>query len=404
MSTSTQRNRIGGLIAFLATAHFSHHVMTALLIPLLPFIRSEFGLNYAQTGVVTAMFTIAYGIFQLPGGWLADRSGPRYPLLASISGVALVGAAIGLSKNYTLLLGLLFLMGALGGGYHPAAAVIISRAVPPERRGRTLGLHIIGGSASYFIAPLLAAGLVAAVCWRGTYLGLSFPVFILGIAVFLVLDRRRRHAVYGQSENDRASGGAESRRTPLIITLFLLLTGIVGASIGSLIAFLPLYLVDERSFDPKLAAAMLAIIYSAGFWAAPLGGYLSDRLGRMRVMIVLGVLAGPIFAALLVVPSGLALALFLLAVGAIMFTKMPTAEAFIANAVKPERRATVLGIYFFSGVEGSALLTPLIGRSIDAYGFTRGFIATAVILLAMTLVTSILILIARERSVVSRGR
>jgi len=89
---------ISRLIALLAGAHFSHHVLTALLVPLLPFIRDEFGLSYAQSGIVTSAFTLSYGLAQLPAGWLSDRVGPRYMLLVGISGVAVAGALVGLSQ------------------------------------------------------------------------------------------------------------------------------------------------------------------------------------------------------------------------------------------------------------------------------------------------------------------
>ena len=120
---------------FLSAAHFSHHVLTALLIPLLPFIRSDFGLSYTQTGVVAAIFTIAYGFAQLPGGWLADRTGPGLLLLLSISGVAIAGGLVGATFGYASLLTLLFVMGLMGGGYHPAASLVISQAVPPKPGG-----------------------------------------------------------------------------------------------------------------------------------------------------------------------------------------------------------------------------------------------------------------------------
>ena len=58
-------------------AHFGHHLLTALPVPLLPMIRDDFGLDYTQSGLVITAFSLAYGIGQLPAGWLADRIGTR---------------------------------------------------------------------------------------------------------------------------------------------------------------------------------------------------------------------------------------------------------------------------------------------------------------------------------------
>ncbi|MFP4375309.1 MAG: MFS transporter [Spirochaetaceae bacterium] len=257
-TTMPATSGISRLIALLAGAHFAHHVLTALLVPLLPFIRDEFGLSYAQSGIVNSAFTLSYGLSQLPAGWMADRVGPRYMLLVGISGVAVAGAFIGLSPVFALLLAGLVLMGVAGGGYHPAASAVISKVVSPERRGRALGIHIIGGSSSHFLAPLIAAGLVALVGWRGSFLSLSVPVGVLGLAVFLMIERRihhvdgyaRAHAGAQSVEREEsagaeagpaaggAAGDARARRrsaTAVHMTFFLILTGIISAAVSSTI-------------------------------------------------------------------------------------------------------------------------------------------------------------------------
>ena len=108
---------LAGVIPLFSLAHFGHHVLTALIVPLLPYIRGEFGLSYTQTGVISASFTIAYGIAQLPAGWLADRVGSRLLLTAGISGVAIAGALVGLVDGYRFLVAVFLLMGVFGGNF-----------------------------------------------------------------------------------------------------------------------------------------------------------------------------------------------------------------------------------------------------------------------------------------------
>ncbi len=413
--------RAGSVIGLLAGAHFSHHVLTALIVPLLPFIRNEFGLTYAQAGLVTAAFTITYGVGQLPAGWLADRVGPRYLLLLGITGVAVAGLIVGLSPLFAVLIGGLLIMGIAGGGYHPASSAVIANLVHPSRTGRAMGVHIIGGSTSFFLAPLMAAGLVTALGWRGTFLALSVPVALLGLALFVLISRRMGamglgriparasaaesapQAGAGEPEPTQASGGSagvrpsRSRAAVAHMTFFLILTGIMGAGFGSLIPYLPLYLADVRGVDEAVAAGFLSVIFAAGFFAAPLGGLLSDRLGRVRVLVAAGLLLAPAIVAITVLPFPLPFAAGLLVLGVLMFVRMPTSEAHISATVEKRNRGTVLGIYFFSGAEGSAVLTPLLGATIDRWGFSAGILGMGALVLVAALVCGTAMYAIRRR-------
>ncbi len=129
----------GGALPLFVLGHFSHHILTAITVPLTPFIRSAFNLDYTQSGLVVSAFTLAYGFGQLPAGWLADRIDPRKLMIVGISGVALAGILVGLSHSYVWMIVFLVLMGILAGGYHPSAPPLISASVRPENLGRAFG-------------------------------------------------------------------------------------------------------------------------------------------------------------------------------------------------------------------------------------------------------------------------
>ena len=173
-------------------AHFGHHIVGAMLRPLMPMIRTDLSLNYTQVGVVMSAFAITAGISQLPAGWLADRFGVRIMVIAGISGVALAGLLIGLSQGYWMLIICLVVAALLGGGYHPASAAAISSSVAPERRGRALGFHLVGGSSTFWLIPLIAAPIAAVWGWRSAYITLAIPAIILGIVLYILLGKRMR--------------------------------------------------------------------------------------------------------------------------------------------------------------------------------------------------------------------
>jgi len=370
-------------------AHFSHHVLTALPVPLLPFIRDDFGLDYTQAGLVIAAFNLAYGIGQLPAGWLADRIGPRLLITIGISGVALAGLLVGFSQTYIMMIVFLVLMGVLGGGYHPAAPPVISTLVEPKNQGRVLGVHLIGGSSSFFLTHLIGIAIAATWGWRGSFIGLAVPIIVFGIVFYMLLGRRAdiRKTEHGITDSYSQAPPTPGRLRRLVS--FIILSMFNHAVIFSIVAFIPLFLVDHFGVGKETAAVFLAIIYSAGLWASPLGGYLSDRLGRVPVVLVACFIAGPVIYLLNLVPYGLGMGVLLITLGMVMYVRQPVAEAYIIGQTSERNRSTILGIYYFGAIEGIGILTPVVGYFIDQFGFYASFTIAGIAVFAVTLVCSI---------------
>ncbi|HJX13136.1 MAG TPA: MFS transporter, partial [Dehalococcoidales bacterium] len=180
------------LLPLYVLAHFGHHLLTALPVPMLPYIRNEFNLNFTRSGLVTSAFSLSYGVGQLPAGWLADRIGTRVLITIAILGVAAAGALVGISQTFIMLIVFLVLMGLMGGGYHPSAAPMISASVEPRQRGRALGIHLLGGGGSFFVAPIVAAAIASAWSWRVSFLVLAVPSAVLGIIFFFKLGGQKQ--------------------------------------------------------------------------------------------------------------------------------------------------------------------------------------------------------------------
>ncbi len=384
------------MIPLFILGHFSHHVLTAITIPLMPFIRGTFDLDYTQSGFVLSAFTLAYGFGQLPAGWLADRIEPRKLLTAGIAGVALAGILVGLSQTYLPMVVFLVVMGILAGGYHPAAPPLISALVRPEHLGRSLGLHNIGGGASNILTPLIAVALANAWGWRNAYLGMAIPTFFFGVFFYLMLGRltaREKADPSGARKKDQQPVRAESMGR---IVVFLILSTFTAAVVMSTTSFIPLIMVDHFRQSKETAAALLSLTYTAVFWAGPLGGYFSDRFGSIPVSIAICSIAGPVIFLFTVLPYGLGIYALLLLVGTVVFARMSAAEMFIVSQAPPGSRSTILGIYYFAGTEGGGILTPFIGYAIDHLGFQAAFAITGGITFLVTLICSLWLLRGRK--------
>ena len=355
----------------------------------MPMIRNDFGLSYTQVGVVVSAFAITSGISQLPAGWLADRFGSRAVVAIGVSGVAMAGLLISLSQSYVSLIVFLVLAALLGGGYHPAASTAISASVPPEQRGRALGLHVIGGSSSFAIVPLLAAPIAIAWGWRGSYITLTIPVIVLGIVLYVLIGRQTKAWVGKPQTVEVKTPTVPVRIRWRQLVPFLVMSVTIGMTIHSVIAYLSLYAVDHFGVAEATAAMLVAIVPAVGFFAAPLGGYLSDRLGGVTVLVALGLLATPLIYLLGVAPNVPALVAVMAVVGVVNPARMPTSEAYIIGHTPKHRRSTILGFYFFAGMETAGLLTPVIGNLIDRFGFYWSFTIASATLMVVTVVCSL---------------
>ncbi|MFH1381270.1 MAG: MFS transporter [Chloroflexota bacterium] len=366
-------------------AHFGHHLLTALPAPLLPMIKSDFKLDYTRSGFVVSAFSLAYGAGQVPAGWLTDRLGARVLVTLGIIGVAAAGLLVGISHTYILLIIFLILMGLLGGGYHPASALALTDSVAPSRRGQALGLHMIGGSASFFLAPLIAAVIAAKWGWRGSFIGLAIPTALFGIAFYVLLGRLTKAkkaepaVTTGAAVGKVATPGRLSR-----LVAFIILATTTQAVIFSVISFVPVFMVDYFNVSKETAAALIALIYSCGLWASPLGGYLSDRFGRVPVVVLDCLLAGPVIFMLTQAPAGIGVGAVLVGIGMVSYIYPPVAQAYIIDQVSEKNRATVLGIYFFGNMEGGGLVAPVMGLLADRLGFYSAFGIASVTLLIMS--------------------
>ncbi len=388
-----------GLIPLFMVSHFGHHVVGAMLNPLLPMIRSDLNLNYATAGLLVSVFSITGGIAQLPAGWLADKVGARPMILISVSGVAIGGVLIGLSHSFGMLIVMLGLTALASGGYHPSAATAISLVTPPERRGRALGLHLIGGTSSFWVVLLAVAPMAAAWTWRSPFIILSVPIIVLGFVLFMLLGKRLKQAQLDEvtpTGKKQQMAGPAKIRWPIFLP-FLVLTVGTGMIVQSVGAYYSLYATDKLEVAAAGVVLLMAISPFVGMFVAPTGGYLSDKFGAAPIVMTSALLAGPLLFAMSKVPNVAIFALLLGLLGIVNMMRAPSSEAYFVTAIPAKRRATILGIYFFAGMELAGVMTPFAGQLIDKHGFGPVLTGAAIAQLALAAVCSVILLVNQRR-------
>ena len=384
---SLREARGRGLLASITAAHFSHHVTNSLLNPLLPLIRDAFALSYAESGFAVSAFSIAAGLANAPWGMLADRVGSRVVIVGGLFLMGAASVALATAGAYWQLLALLVLLGVVSGSYHGPAAALIARTFSPRMRGTAMGIHITGGHLSFFAAPALAGILATATgTWRTPYIWFAAAPVLFGALLWLVAPHVQERAA---PSGGRFAAFREIGRVFRDVGPVVSLSIAFQFGIAALLAFLALYLVDARGISPALAAVFFGVPQVVGVVGAPLGGWLSDHLGRRRVMLGGLALMGPAVFAVTAVPNE-ALLVALVVFGLLWSMRSTVTETLVMDSAPAGRRATVLGAYYLLNAHVGGIGAPLFGFLAEAVGLATAFSWIGIAFVAMSAVALVI--------------
>src|SRR5688572_29872027 len=147
-----------------------------------PSIRAEFGIDAITLGFVFSAFTIAYALFQIPGGWMADRFGPRRVLTAIIIYWSAFTMATALAWNAASLIVIRFMFGTGEAGAFPGATRAFSRWLPSTERGFAQGITHSGARLAAALTPAIVTSIVVVWGWRSAFVVFGLIGILWGIA------------------------------------------------------------------------------------------------------------------------------------------------------------------------------------------------------------------------------
>lgn len=168
-----------------ASSHFSH-----LLLPLLfPVFMREFGLSYAELGLLMSVFFVVSGLGQAGAGFVVDRFGARRVLFASE--VLFIAACLmaSVAQGYAGLMAVAVLAGLGNAPFHPVDFTILNQRVSAPRLGHAFSAHGLTGNLGWAVAPVFLVGLGGVLGWRGAYVAAA--VMYAVILALLVLQRAK---------------------------------------------------------------------------------------------------------------------------------------------------------------------------------------------------------------------
>src|ERR1700730_8081792 len=167
-------------------AHILHDGYTDLLYVLLPLWQVEFGLGYAEIGLLRAFYVGAMAGFQIPAGIIAERLGG--PLILGL-GTALAGIGYlvaGVSVSFVMLVGALILGGLGSAVQHPIGAHLVSQAFSGRRSRTALAGYNFSGDLGKMAFPAATALLLALMPWRAATMTIGIVGLVVAVAILAV--------------------------------------------------------------------------------------------------------------------------------------------------------------------------------------------------------------------------
>ena len=370
-------------------------------------VQKDHGLTDVQLGWVFSAFLIGYAMFQVPGGWLADRYGPRIVISAGVVwwGVFTALTALvppGLAVSVALLLGTRFLLGAGEAVLFPSSNKLVSAWIPSSERGLANGLIFAGVGAGAGITPPLIIYILTHWGWHVSFYASASIGLLVGLGWFLLVrDKPRSHPFASTEEVKKIEAGipaASHAEAPALSWRAILGSRNVWAVTASYFTFgyvtyiffswFFIYLSRVRGLDLKSSALYSMLPFLAMVGGALLGGWVADwitlhvsrRLGRCGVA-AFGLLLASVFLALATQVESARVASIVLAGGAGAIYLSQSAFWAVTADIAGKSAGTVSGLMNMGGQLGGAITASLTPWIAEHFGWTASFLTAAVVCL-----------------------
>jgi len=240
-------------------------------------IASDLGLSAAQKGVIVSLPLLGGSFFRIVLGALVDRLGPKKVGVGSLLFLffpMIWGWQWGGSYSQIVWLG--FFMGIAGASF-AVALPLASRCYPKEHQGIALGIAGAGNSGT-MISMLVAPWLAKTMGWHGVF-GLALLPILLALVLLIVFAQEP-----GPSENPKTLKEYLLLMRTSDIWRFNFYYSVTFGGFVGIASFLRIFLHDQYHILPVSAGLFTTGIVFAGSFFRPLGGYLADRVGGLKIL------------------------------------------------------------------------------------------------------------------------
>ncbi|MSO68447.1 MAG: MFS transporter [Pseudolabrys sp.] len=385
-------------IAFLNWAHAVDHFVLLIYPTVVIGLEVIYNRPYSELIALSSAAFLAFGIFSLPAGWLADRWSRRNMMVAFYLGCGVSLAAIGLAPNLTVLAVAMFALGIFAAIYHPVGMAMLIEA--SGAKGRTLAFNGVCGNLGVSLAAGISAALAYWVSWRVAFLAPAAISFASGLVYLWLTPADRHHAKTRQSV---PAVPLTPRLAVILFSLFIVIALSAGLTFNVLTIALP-KIVDER-LSSDLPLVLVGSIATAVLVCGALAQLAVGRLveyitSHMLFAIVTGVcFLGNLWAAY---ANGVSLLIALAIAVAAIYGQVTVNDMIMARYTADAWRGRVYAVRYFLVFISAGAAIGMIALLHKTGGFT--FVLNVNAMIALLLFVATLGLVAMIVSVEGKHR
>jgi MFS family permease len=370
-----------------------------------PLMKSDLGLSNGQLGLAFSAFALPYAFFQLVGGWIGDRCGPRLTLSVCCIIVAAATILTGAANGFASLFALRLALGFGEGAAFPTATRAMTSWTPPHRWGFAQGITHSFARIGNALTPALMAALLAFMSWRLTFvvLGTASAAWLIGWCWYFRDDPRDHRSVTAKDLANLPDRVETRRRTIPWLRLawrilpVTLVDFCYGWTLWLFLSWIPSFFLENYHLNLQASALFSFGVLSAGVVGDTIGGIGSDRLLRKtgslvvarRSVIVVGFAGAFVFLlpvilihSVVVAAAGLSLAFF--------FAELIVAPIWsVSMDIAPKHAGAASGMMNF-GFAAAGLISPSsFGYLVDRTGsWVAPFVGSVLLLLVGAVLAS----------------
>ena len=374
----------------------------------MPLISKEFSLSPEQVGYLFSAFFISYTVFQIPGGYLSDKVGPKKVLLVALVWWSIMTMATGVARTFSQFFIVRVLFGIGEGLQPPCAFKLNSNWFPNQERATANAIFTSACSFGPAIAPSIAVAIIGLWGWHALfYIFGALGFVIMPLLYFFVKNSPEEDPDISKEELEYIKSGqteivtqtTDSEEVGLmsvlknrnIVILALTYFGFMCAFFG-LLSWLPSYLVKARGFELVKMGIFSGLPFLALGIAQPFGGWLSDKVfkGKRKIQaMVVNLAAGPVLYGVVVAPTETVAMALLVCTGFLVGMAFGPLWAMPMESVKRSYVGMATGVMNAGGSIGGILSPIIIGYLVGMSGYNAAFVFMGGALVFTALVVSL---------------